>query len=141
MPKKKLVEDEEVYEWDKKRIIIAFAIIIVLIAGAFFAKKYFLADQASNPASTNSSVSQDVQGANTQSTGSNATTNFSLPSANDLQNQLNALEQKIQHLSVQDVASASPQVQDIIQQAQNLPNLPKDQAKSICQTVCGSYMK
>lgn len=143
MPRKLLQENqEEAYEWDKIRIAIAIGILVLLIVGGIFAKKYILSSAGDN------SPKQNVQGVNTQNSGSgtntparNASLNFSLPSTADLQTQLNNLEQKIQHLSVADVASASPQVQEIIQQVQNIQNLPKDQAKSVCQQICGNYMK
>lgn len=147
MPKKikDIEEQEEAFEWDKTRIAIAIGVLILLIVGGVFAKKYFLGANQESAQKTVQGVSTQDSSSGSTSSGNNSVSssnlNFSLPTVSDLQLQLNQLEQKIQHLSIQDVASASPQVQDIIQQVQNLPNLPKDQAKSVCQQVCGNYMK
>lgn len=136
MPRKKIEDQqEEALEWDKKRIAIAFAVVGLLIVGAIFAKRYILGS------SQDTTPTQSVQGIHTQNSGSNNSLNFSLPTSGDIQAKLGELEQKVTHLTAADVASSSPQVRDIIQQIQNLPNLPKDQAKSVCEKVCGSYMK
>ena len=131
MPKKKIVnldeeqEKEEELEWDKKKIIIAFVIVFFLVVGAIFGRKYILGDQSSPS-------DKSVQGISTQNT---ADTSL-LPSQEDVKQQIAALEAKVSGLSVKDIASSSPQVQQVLQQLKNLPNVPGDVIKQQCENIC-----
>lgn len=132
MPRKKVIDEEpeEEYEWDKTRIIIFFVVLLALIVGGFLAKHYFL-DAKSTPI-----ASQSVKGASTQ----NETL---LPSAQSIQQgvseQLSNLQQQASQISVQDIASSSPQVQQVIQQLQQLKSLPTSPSgvvKAACINIC-----
>lgn len=130
MPRKKAVEfeddqeEEEALEWDKRKIIIAAVVILILIVGGIFTKKFILGD-ATAP-------QQSVQGISTQSSPDTSL----LPSQEDLKKQVAALEAKASSLSLQDVASSSPQVQDILQQLKNLPSSPSSVVKAACINIC-----
>lgn len=61
---------------------------------------------------------------------------LSLPSAQDVSNQIQTIQDKVTHLSLQEVAQSSPQVQEVIKQIQALPQLPAKEAKKACVDLC-----
>lgn len=135
MPRKKQAgfneepeEKEEPFEWDKPRIIGFFAVLLFLLVGGLVFK-HFLLDANTIPAS------QAVQGASTQA-------NESLPSVQDIKQgaaqQVAALQQQASQISVQEIASSSPQVQQILQQIKQLPSVPGNVAKQTCMNICNS---
>lgn len=142
MPKRKLIEDiqeEEEFEWDKKKILLTLGVVLFLLVGGFGAKQLFLGTQTSLPNAIG--AKQDVKGASTVNSDAATTSQgISLPSSGDMQQQLSNIEQQISHLSMKDIASSSPQVQQVIQQIQTIQNVPANEEKSMCQQVCGSVL-
>ena len=130
MPRKKVLEEEheEKVEWDKPRIMSFFIVLGLLVVGGLLGKHFFLDVQ------TNSSPQQSVQGISTQA-------DASLPTVQSVQRgvteQLANLQQQASQISVKDIASSSPQVQQILLQLQKLPQLPGDIAKQACVQLCG----
>jgi len=130
MPRKKVLEEEheEKVEWDKPRIMSFFIVLGLLVVGGLLGKHFFLDVQ------TNSSPQQSVQGISTQA-------DASLPTVQSVQRgvteQLANLQQQASQISVKDIASSSPQVQQVLLQLQKLPQLPGDIAKQACVQLCG----
>lgn len=65
----------------------------------------------------------------------------SLPSASNLQSslqqKLDSIKQEVSKLDIKDIASSSPQVQKLINDLNAVKNYPGNQAKEICQKICG----
>lgn len=130
MPRKKKITDdeeeldqEEELEWDKKKIAIALIILIILIAGLVFSRPFIFGESKSV------STQKSVQGITTQNTSL-------LPSEENVKKQINAVQDKISKLSVKDIASSSPQVQQILHELQSLPKSPGDTIKQACVKLC-----
>ena len=136
MAKRKAEFPSEDYEesWDKKKIAIALTILVFLLAGAFLFKKYLL-PKAENLAGLQAVTSSQVQGVSTQNP---LPQKISLPSKEDIQNQIQTLKTEAQNLNLEQIASSSPQVQQIIQQLQSLPQQPVNQAKDACIRLCNN---
>lgn len=121
-------EKEEPFEWDKTRIVEFFVVLGVLLIGGLTAK-HFLLDANTTPAS------QAVEGASTS-------VESQLPSVQDIQQgaqqQVVALQKQASQISVQEIASSSPQVQQILNQIKQLPNVPGNVAKQTCENICNS---
>lgn len=113
--------------YDKKKIAVAI-VIVFLVFGAFIAFKqmYF-----PTPRKVTAPSVEGMQTSNSPSK-----TSFSLPNVNDLQGKVNEIKDQVSHIDVAEIASSSPQVQDIIKQINNLPNLPRNVAKQVCQELC-----
>ena len=139
--------------WDKKKIGIAIIVIISLIGIGFWSKVLVLGNNKQS-ISFRSGVgsSSSVEGASTESTDPSADSSsltdknqglpFSFSSANiqaDAQQKLNEVKQQISSLSIQDIASSSPQVQKVINDLKSLQDYPKDQAKQMCENICKSF--
>ena len=57
----------------------------------------------------------------------------------DLNKRLEKIKSDINELNALDVTTQSPQVKKIIEDLKSLQNLPKDQAKNVCQQVCSNF--
>lgn len=129
MPRKKTIEfeeekdQEEEYEWDKTKLAITGVILLLLIGGFIFGRQYIFGDQASS----HKSAEKISMGYAQESL---------LPSQEEVKQQLAAVEAKVSGLSVQDIATASPQVQQVLKQLQNLPKTPGDVVKQTCENIC-----
>lgn len=152
MPRQKIILDQasqpdEKIEWDKKKIIITSVILLGLVIGGFMVKQFLLGSR--NP-SSGSNDRQSVKGINyppsQNGSSSQNSSNFNsasnqLPSFKSIgqgvQQEIKTLEKQAQSVSLQEVASSSPQVQQIIQQLQQLPSLPQSIAKQTCEQICG----
>jgi len=142
MPKKPIKfaedpEEEEVEEvWDFGKIAIGITILIILIFGAIVGKR-ILFHESLSPSSFVPPL-PSVKGVSTYFSpqdGSHA--HISLPSQQDVQNQIQQIQQQVTHLNVNDIATASPQVQQVLQQLQQLPAGPVGQVKEACMRLCG----
>lgn len=124
---------DSTYEsWSKKRIIIFFISIIILIAFAYKIKTSFL-DKNIN------SFLGKVKGANTKNERvSQDKTDNSSVLRGDLQEKLDSVKKQVTNLNVSDIASSSPQVKKVIEDLQFLQQLPRNQAKEACYNICKS---
>lgn len=131
---------QEIFEeqWDKRKIAIG-VISLVGLVGAFFGARYVLGKYGLFTQSP--STTQSVQGAQT----TNDTTSpdntsvspaFSLPSASAVADQVAKIQDQVTKINLQDIASSSPQIQQIIQQIQDLPKQPGTMAKDACIQIC-----
>ncbi len=138
MPRKKVLDEpeEEAFEWDKSRIIIFFAIVGALLVGGLLFKHFFLDTQISP--SQLSSSQHSVQGASSPPQDSSS----QLPTVQGIrqgaQQEIQTLQKQASQISVQDIASSSPQVQQVLKQLQQLPNLPGNVAKQTCMNLCNN---
>lgn len=129
----KVVEQEE---WDNTRIIIGGIVFLLLIIGGFLGKNYILdyfgiKDQPV-------AFHQGAQTVNV-SPGESATVphvQYSLPSTADVTNKIHDLQQQVSHINIAEVASSSPEIQQLIQQLESLPQMPGNAAKQACINVC-----
>jgi cytoskeletal protein RodZ len=122
-PPKQLSMEEEV--WDKKKVAIAVVVFVLILAGFIFAKNYFF------PQKNKPTLNQNVKGISTQKLHS-----FSLPSVDDVSQKIQDLQNQVTHVDVGEIASSSPQIQQIMREIQDLPNLPKNVAKQACISLC-----
>lgn len=141
MPKKKIKfaedpEEEELVEvWDFRKIIIGIVVIGILIFGGIVAKRILL-HESLQPSSFVPQL-PNVKGVTTYFQPQNSShTKISLPSQEDVQNTIKDLQQQVTHLDVNDIATASPQVQQVLKQLQALPAGPVGQVKEACMRLC-----
>ena len=131
-------EEEKIETWNKKRIIVSFALIILLAVGAFFLKGYILSSSLFN----SGVATKDVKGASTvdESAIDNSNTDSQpLPDVQKIvQEKLDTVKQELTNINVLDVASSSPQFQKIINDIQALQQYPHDQLKNVCKMICGN---
>lgn len=131
--------------WNKKRIIIGFFILIILIATAYVSKIYVL-DKFDTGKKINL-VTKSVKSASIindenqdSSNKENPNSKDSLPSANQIQNnieeKLSSLTKEAANLKLEDIASSSPQIQKIVNDLKSLEQYPKNQAKEACLNIC-----
>lgn len=136
MPKRKLIEDieaDEELEWDKKKIFITLGVVALFLTGGFAAKVFLLGSHTALPSSQ-----QDVKGASTVNSSAQTSSPIQLPSSTAVQQKIASLEQQASQISVKDIASTSPQIQAIVQQLQNLPQMPGNVAKQTCIQLCNN---
>lgn len=143
MPRKKpefAEEKEEKYEevWDIRKIIIGVVVLLLLIVGGVFAKKLYFHESLS-PSSFIPKM-PSVKGLSTFNAPADQVSHvkITLPSQQDVQNQIQTIQQQVTHLNVAEIASSSPQVQNIIKQIENLPSGPESQVKDACMRLCNN---
>jgi hypothetical protein len=144
MPKEDFIAHEEAV-WDKKKIAVGIACGALLFGGLFFIKKYAFPSLFGKSVVDGTNM-QKVEGTSVENTQGNNDTNqtdvphdqpqFSLPSVNGVSRQVQQIQQEITHLNVNDLASSSPQIQQIIQEIQSLPQVPGNIAKQACIQLC-----
>jgi len=130
MARKKIFEEEpeEEFEWDKPRIITFLVVVLLLIGGGIVAKHYFLDSHDTLARGQQSAGGVSLQEGNISS---------QLPSSQDIQQKIADLQHEATSISVQDIASSSPQVQEVLKQLQKLPDLPGNIARQTCIQLCG----
>lgn len=144
MPKKKQEfpqESEEKYEevWDVGKIIAGGVILIVLIIAGIIGKR-ILFHESLAPSSFIPRISMpSVKGLSTfNAPEGGSSNNFVLPSSQTVQNQIQTIQQQVTHLNVAQLASSSPQVQDILKQIEQIPSGPEGQVKAACMRLCNN---
>lgn len=142
------MKDEEPVEqpWDVKKIVFATVFLILFLGGAFWVKANIL-DAKQSPEKTIQPPTW-IEGASTQSNDSNSSENQDAPPPSvvfspgslqdDAQQKLNQIKAQVTNLSIQDIASSSPQVQKVLNDVKALEEYPKDQAKQMCENICKS---
>jgi len=120
-------EREERTEWDKKKILLFVAAVLLLIGiGYIFKGMMFEGQETSNP----SSVVTNVKGASTTQVNP-------LPDIKkNIQNQIENLKNEAQDINVVDIATSSPQVQKVINDLKAIQDYPKSQLKATCEKIC-----
>lgn len=128
-------ELDTTYEsWSKKRAIIGLLAIIVLVVLGIIIKESVVATVAGISAkkdnTENSSKNSDEE------SDGNSASNRSLKLKNDIQERLDSIKKEFSSLSATDIASSSPQFKKVMEDIQNLKDLPKNQAKEACYNIC-----
>ena len=122
--------------WNKKRIIVGLVILFAATAGLTAFKVLVLDKNQTSPQNIANKVTTGVQGASTNAnTSSNGSTITGLKT--NIQDQLNTIKQEASSINLTDIATSSPQVQKVIDDIKSIQNLPRSQAKSFCEQVCG----
>ena len=141
MPRKKVAfpEDaqEEKYEevWDIRKIIAGVVILLLLIAGGIAAKELILGEKLHVPTVSLPSV-KGIQTFNAPDQVSHV--KITLPSQQDVQNQIKNIQEQVGNINVAEIASSSPQVQQVLKQIENLPSGPESQVKDACMRLCNN---
>lgn len=130
-------EEEEVEEvWDFRKIAVGIIFLIILVFGVIIGKR-ILFHESLDPASFVPPM-PSVKGISTYFQPQNVShAKFSLPSQEDVQNQIKEIQQQVTHMDVNEIATASPQVQQVLKQLQQLPSGPVGQVKAACIRLCG----
>lgn len=127
--------------WNKKKILITLLIVVLLIG---FGAKTFVLSKNKDFFSVHTvpTFLKSVMGVNTQKDkekGANSTkkNTSSLPIQAVIKEKLDDLKKEVNSLNVVDIASSSPQIQKIINDLNSLKEYPANEAKEICQKICG----
>ena len=120
-------KEEDELVWDRKRIIIAFALIAFILIGLRQAKGMFFPNTNILGESTVKKASE-VEKPDVNSPGvdleSNVTSKFE------------DIKDNIVNLDPEEVASSSPQIQKVLKDIEGLKDLPADQARNTCMKIC-----
>ena len=106
--------------WNKKRVSIALIVLLLLAGGAV----YFFRDKLSFDAKSQTAQNQKVLSAS----------DYNLEDV--VQKQMQMIKQQAENINVEEIASSSPQIQNLINDLKALQNLPKDKAKEACFNIC-----
>lgn len=133
--------------WDKKKIVLAVLLLFLFVGSAYAAKKYILGDSSGSVQKSVVRSGGEVAGvstADTESESKNSTENkkqppfsFSSSSVQDVvSGKISSLKNQVSNISVDEIASASPQVKKILNDLKALQEYPKNQAKEFCENMC-----
>ena len=117
--------------WDKKKIVGALLILLVLGVGI----KMFVLDDSANFSKTVKGVS--VKPPSSSEDQETPVSNFDLQKT--LREKLEGIKAEVQNINLADIASSSPQMQKALNDLKALEEYPKNQAKELCQKICSSF--
>ncbi|MEK7517556.1 MAG: hypothetical protein AAB583_03320 [Patescibacteria group bacterium] len=121
--------------WNKKRIFIAFFLIILFGIGVYFYKTEILGEKISfftrKASEKPSESSKSVRGANVKEVPS-------IDIQKVLKEKIEELKLEASKIDVAEIASSSPQIQKLIKDIGSFRDYPANQAKEICQKICGN---
>ena len=106
--------------WNKKRVSIAFIVLLLLAGGAI----YLLRNNLFFNTKPQRAQNQKVLSASDQNL------------EDIIQRQVQAIKQQAANINVEEIASSSPQIQNLINDLKALQNLPKDKAREACYNIC-----
>ena len=144
MPRKKaeFIEPKEIEEkfvevWDSRKVIAGIVVLLLLIFGGIVGKRILfhesLAPQSFIP------KMPSVKGLQTFNAPDQVShVKITLPSQGDVNNQIQNIRNQVSNLNVTEIASSSPQVQQILQQIENIPAGPVGQVKEACMRLCNN---
>lgn len=128
--------------WDKKKIALAAILALGLVALVFFSKDTLIGSLQKENAEKKATNSQSVQGVKTENEDEIELTEESAIEKIDLQQtlqgKLNDLKKNVNDLNVKDIATSSSQMQKVMQDLENLQQMPRNQAKDACYNICKS---
>jgi conjugal transfer/entry exclusion protein len=120
-------EREEKTEWDKKKILLFAAAVLLLIGIGYVFKGMMLGSQEMP---NTSKIETDVKGTSVQASQVGADIK------ENIQNQINNLKDEAQNVNIVDIATSSPQVQKVINDLKAIQDYPKSQLKATCEKIC-----
>ncbi|MEK7533934.1 MAG: hypothetical protein AAB600_01215 [Patescibacteria group bacterium] len=133
---------ESIETWNKKKIFITLLIVVAIVG---FGVKTFVLSKNKDFFSMHTvpTFLKSVMGVNTQkdkekTASSTKKTTSSLPIQAVIKEKLDDLKKEVNSLNVVDIASSSPQIQKIINDLNSLRQYPVNEAKDICQKICGT---
>ncbi|QQG40999.1 MAG: hypothetical protein HYV37_01605 [Candidatus Levyibacteriota bacterium] len=144
------MKNEELVEesWDKKKIAIAAILLFCLVGFVYAAKNYFLESfeqtrktSPKSPGSVAGASAEENKDSSSDSKDDSKPFSFTFNSSSirsEAQKKLDSLKEQVGNLSVEDVASSSPQLQRVINDIKALEQYPKNQAKQMCENICKS---
>lgn len=121
--------------WNKKRVIFAFIIFILLGTAIILFKDSVLG--LNKKFSLKSVMGIDTKREEKAKNSSSNSKSGSLQIKAAIQEKLDTIKKDINNLNIVNIASSSPQVQKIINDLNSLRNYPKHEVKDICQKICG----
>ena len=124
---KRSVKKEEEFEWDRKRIISALIVGLIIVLVVFEVKNKFYPN---TDILGQSSVKKSSEVERPEVDSPNLNVESKVGTAID------DIKNNIDEISPEEVASSSPQIQKVLQDIQGLKNLPIDKAKSTCLKLC-----
>lgn len=141
------MKDKEPVEqsWDIKKIVVAAIFLALFVGSAFWVKANML--NVKQSAQKTVELFESVKGASTENKNPDSSENKDKPSPvvfspgnlqDNAEQKLNQIKAQVTNLSIQDIASSSPQVQKVINDLKSLESYPKDQAKQMCDNLCKS---
>lgn len=125
--KKKVEKEDDGLVWDKRRIIIAFALVAFVLFGLRQAKGMFFPNTNILGESTvkkASEIEKPEVGGPGVDLESNLTSKF------------DDIKENIVNLDPEEIASSSPQIQKVLKDIEGLKDLPSDQARNTCMKIC-----
>lgn len=106
--------------WNKKRVGIAFIVLLLLAGGAVYLLRNSLFINAKSGRAQNQKVL--------------SASDYNLEDV--VQRQVQAIKQQAININVEEIASSSPQIQNLINDLKALQNLPKDKVREACYNIC-----
>lgn len=120
-----MAREPDVQEWDKRKLLIAiFLLLILIILGGFGLFRHL-----------NKNV--DVAGLSTQKDVSEIK-KPALDLKNNVAGNIESIKKEVNGINVAEVASSSPQIQKVLRDIQGIKDLPANQAKDACLKICGN---
>jgi hypothetical protein len=113
--------------WNKKKIIFAVILLILLTVGGLILRIRILGQNSSQ-------IAGSVKGVATESV---TATDVKANIQEAVKEKIDGLKQQVFNLNVSDIASSSPQVQKILNDIKELQDYPVNQVKEICRKICG----
>lgn len=121
-------------KWNKKRLLILFAFLVLFLAGLLGIKLFVLDKNQSSPTAPKKSFS--VKGAEIVTDLNKNTKDSTSGVKSGVSDQINTLKQEVSNINLAEVASSSPQVKKVLEDIKSLQNLPRNEVKDFCQKVC-----
>lgn len=106
--------------WNKKRVGIAFIVLLFLAGGAIYLLRNSLFFNTKPQVAQNQKVL--------------SVSDYNLEDV--VQKQMQMIKQQAANINVEEIASSSPQIQNLINDLKALQNLPKDKVKEACYNIC-----
>lgn len=128
--------------WDKKKIVMLLSTLVLIFGGIITAKNFFFPNSSKGIVAgihtLNSSAADSASANGDSNTSGNETANksFFLPTSQDIQQKVQDIQKQIMHLNIDEIASSSPQIKQVIEQIQSLPAQPANIARTACEQLC-----
>lgn len=106
--------------WNKKRVGAAFIVLLLLAGGAV----YLFRNRLPFDAKPQHAQDRKVLSAS----------DYNLEDI--VQKQMQMIKQQAENINIEEIASSSPQIQNLINDLKALQNLPKDKVKEACYNIC-----
>jgi len=114
--------------WNKKKIIAAVFLLILLMIGGYLFETRVLSGNSSQ-------LAKSVKGITVEEETTQPMAKINIQEA--VKEKIDNLKQEVSGLDVLEIASSSPQVQKILNDIKSLEQYPTNQIKEICRKICG----